>query len=111
MKLLLLQSMLLLCFFAGAQQPNTEPLHQKTLVLRRFLEQNHYKPIQWNDKAGTMLYNRWMELLDDDKIIFTKTEIAQLSPYSTTVDDELMGKGWGFFDKSLHLYKTSLLRA
>jgi len=111
MKLLLLQSMLVLCLFASAQQTSTEPLHQKTLVLRRFLEQNHYKPIQWNDAAATMLYNRWMKILDDDKIIFTKTEIAQLSPYSTTIDEELTGKGWGFFNKSLQLYKLGLTRA
>ncbi|MEO6732801.1 MAG: S41 family peptidase [Ferruginibacter sp.] len=93
-----------------AQQPNTEALRQKTIVLRRFLEQNHYQPLQWNDTTSARLYNRWMELLDDEKLIFSQTEITQLNVYIKKLDEEMMGKQWNFFNKSMALYKTSLFR-
>ncbi|MEO6722628.1 MAG: hypothetical protein ABIN67_19820, partial [Ferruginibacter sp.] len=94
-----------------AQANNTDPLRQKTITLRRFLEQNHYQPLQWNDSASARLYDHWLELLDDDKLIFSKKEITQLTPYRTGLDEEMMGKQWSFFNKSVQLYKTGLLRA
>ena len=96
--------------FTDAQQYNTNVLRQKSITLRRFLEQNHFQPLQWNDSASIMLYDRWMKLLDDDKLIFSKTAIAQLTPYSTRLDDEMMGREWNFYNKSIALYKASLLR-
>jgi hypothetical protein len=35
-------------------------LRAKTLTLRRFLEQQHYKPVQWNDTSSAMLYNKFL---------------------------------------------------
>ncbi len=111
MRNILLPLFLICSLFAVAQQNTSHALHQKSLVLRRFLEQNHYQPLQWNDSASVRLYNRWMELLDDEKLLFSKIEIEQLNAYSTRLDDELMGKEWNFFNKSILLYKTGLLRA
>jgi len=90
-----------------AQQKN---LRQKTLVLRRFLEMNHYKPLQWNDSSSTMLYNKWLEKLDDEKIYFTQNDIAALEPFKTKLDEELMGKtaATDFFNRSTALYKIRL---
>ena len=96
---------------ANAQQANTEGLRSKTNTLRRFLEQNHYQPLQWNDSTSARLYQRWMDLLDDDKLIFSGTEITQLGQYRQKLDDELIGKEWNFFNKSMQLYKSGLLRA
>jgi carboxyl-terminal processing protease len=98
-------------FFAVAQQSNTNTLRQKTITLRRFLEQNHYQPLQWNDSASLRLYSHWMELLDKEKLLFSKTEIVQLKPYTAKLDEEMVGKEWDFFNKSTALYKTCLLRA
>ena len=104
---------LFLAFYlcADAQQTNTDGLRQKTITLRRFLEQNHYQPLQWNDTTSARLYQRWVDLLDDDKLIFSGTDIAQLSQYRQKLDDELISKEWHFFDKSIQLCKAGLLRA
>ncbi len=106
---------LLICFLLPfctfGQMNNTDSLRQKALVLRRFLEQNHYQPITWNDTTSQRLYNRWLNLLDDDKLIFCQTDIKQLAPLSTRLDDELLGREWNFFDKGLALYKAGLQRA
>ena len=93
---------------AAAQQTNTDALRQKTITLRRFLEQNHYQPLQWNDTTSARLYQRWMDLLDDDKLIFSGTEITLLGQYRQRLDDELSGKEWNFFDKSIQLYKVQI---
>ena len=96
---------------ANAQPANTEGLRSKAITLRRFLEQNHYQPLQWNDTTSARLYQRWMDLLDDDKLIFSGTEITLLGQYRQRLDDELSGKEWNFFNKSIQLYKAGLLRA
>lgn len=96
---------------AAAQQTNTDALRRKTITLRRFLEQNHYQPVQWNDTISARLYQHWVDLLDDDKLIFSETEISQLGQYRQKLDDELIGKEWNFFNKSIQLYKAGLLRA
>jgi carboxyl-terminal processing protease len=83
-------------------------LRAKTITLRRFLEQQHYKPIQWNDTSSTMLYNRWMEEIDDEKIFFTQKEITSIELFKTKLDDELLGKGWSFFNQFTAAYKLRL---
>ena len=91
-------------------QSVADPLRSKVITLRRFLEQNHYLPVKWNDTSSAMLYNKWMEKLDDEKLFFTQNEIAVLETYKTKLDDELLGKSWEFYNKSTTLYKTCLKR-
>ncbi|UEG50040.1 carboxy terminal-processing peptidase [Ferruginibacter lapsinanis] len=94
-----------------SQSVRADVLRQKVVTLRRFLEQNHYQPITWNDSSSMMLYDRWINELDDDKLLFSKSATNQLAGFRTKLDDELLGNGWGFFDKSIQLYRTGLLKA
>ncbi|MGC4104464.1 carboxy terminal-processing peptidase [Ferruginibacter sp.] len=85
-------------------------LHAKAITLRRFLEQQHYKPVDWNDTSSAMLYNKWMEELDDEKMFFTQKEISVLETYKNKLDDELLNKtafvvGKDFFSVSVAAYK------
>lgn len=111
MRTILLLWLIISTSVAVGQQNNTNALQQKTQVLRRFLEQQHYQPLQWNDSASMRLFNRWMSWLDADKLLFSQTEIKQLTTFSTRLDEELLGKEWNFFDKSTALYKLGLRRA
>ena len=97
------------CFNVYAQQP-AESLHNKVITLRRFLEQNHYQPVKWNDTSSAMLYGKWIEKLDDEKLIFTQADMTVLDAYKTKLDDELLGNGWEFYDKSTTLYRLGLKR-
>ncbi len=92
------------------QQPAEETLRNKVITLRRFLEQNHYRPLPWNDSTSAMLFNKWLNKLDDEKLIFTQNEIALLETYKTKLDDELSGRGWEFYNKSIAMYKAGLKR-
>lgn len=111
MRATLLLLLLTGCMCISAQQNNGQPLRSKVAVLRRFLEQNHYQPIQWNDSASMRLYDRWLEVLDDDKLIFSKAEFNALIPYRVKLDEEVLGREWGFFERSVQLYQSALLRA
>lgn len=93
-----------------AQQPGTPSLRNKVITLHRFLDQNHYLPVKWNDTSSAMLYNKWMEKLDDEKLFFTQNEITFLETYKTKLDDEILGKSWEFYDRSVTLYKSCLKR-
>ncbi|MFT3911552.1 MAG: carboxy terminal-processing peptidase [Ferruginibacter sp.] len=96
--------LLLLCLHNNVQaQPPT--FKQKAFVLIRFLQKNHYQPLQWNDTSSAMLYDKWLERLDEEKLFFTQTDIASLEPYKTKLDDELLGKDWKFFDASINIYR------
>jgi carboxyl-terminal processing protease len=91
---------------AYAQQ--TDMLKQKALILKRFLEKNHYQPLTWNDTLSIRLYNRWMKLLDDEKLFFTKADIAVLEPFKMSLDEEMNAGQWQFFRKSITLYRNRL---
>ncbi len=110
MRSLVLFLLMIHSVFAIAQQNSPDHLQQKSQILRRFLEQNHYLPLQWNDAGSQLLYNRWMQTIDGDKLIFTQTDIAQLQPFSTRLDEEMMGKEWKFYDKCIQLYGAGLVR-
>jgi len=69
-------------------------LRGKVITLRRFLEQQHYKPVQWNDTSSAMLYNKWMKELDEEKLFFTQKDMAMLDPFAGKLDEELLGKGF-----------------
>jgi carboxyl-terminal processing protease len=97
----------------GGQQ-GTETFRNRIITLHRFLEQNHYLPVKWNDTASAMLYNKWMEKLDEEKLIFTQLEIAVLGTYKTKLDYEMLGRpaavAGEFYNRSASLYLTALKR-
>ena len=102
---------LLLCSFVSmAYAQQTDILKPKALILKRFLEKNHYQPLTWNDTASIRLYNRWMELLDNEKLFFTKADIAVLEPFKMKLDEEMNAGQWQFFRKSVALYRNRLYR-
>jgi len=95
-------------FVVQAQQMTSSAMRNKCFTLKRFMELNHYRPLTWNDSSSVLLYDRWMNILDDDKQYFTQKDIDQLQVYRTKLDDEMLGNGWGFFDKSIQLFKQRI---
>jgi carboxyl-terminal processing protease len=91
-----------------AQQAKQDAFQQKAMLLKRFMDKNHYKPLQWNDSSSTMLYNKWINDLDDEKLFFIQKDITLLDAYKTNLDDELNGKSWKFFNTSIDIYRTRL---
>ncbi len=103
--------LLVFSFSASAQTYNPAAFGQKLNVLHVFLSKNHYQPLAWNDTASEMLFNRWIKILDDDKVIFTRADMDVLEAYRLKLDDEMNGEGGAFFEKSIQLYKKAIHRA
>ena len=96
------------CFIAQAQLP---PLQQKAMVLKRQIELKHYSPRPVNDSFSMAIFKTVINSADRRRIFFTEPEFKQLLSFSLTLDDELNGKGWNFFDQFSALYKKALMRA
>lgn len=103
-------TLLFCCIVSMAYPQQTDLLKQKALILKRFLEKNHYQPLSWNDTVSIRLYNKWMEFLDDEKLFFTQADIAVLEPFKMTLDEEMNAGQWQFFRKSVVLYRNRLHR-
>lgn len=94
---------------AAAQQ---DSFALKGKALKIFLDKNHYQPIKWNDSISSRLFNRWLQLLDDNKILFTQAEVDELAKDKLLLDDEINGgKPWTFYKKSILLLKKALARS
>ena len=103
--------LLLLPISLFAQTKNIDSFRMKALLLKRFMDKNHYKPLVWNDTSSTMLYKKWLEELDEEKLFFTQEEIAVLDKYKTKLDDEIIGNSWEFFNVSTNLLSIRIKKA
>ena len=100
----------LIVFFRHSLHSQPPEYFQKqAMILKRAIEKNHYSPRTVDDSFSLQVFNRFMERLDDDKLIFLKIDIDQLSSYRFQIDDELMGRSWNFLPAISSLYKSRLL--
>jgi carboxyl-terminal processing protease len=110
-KLLLFIVLFTASFIVSAQQPAASSLATRARTLKIFLDKNHYAPLRWTDTASLRLWHRWMETLDDDKMYFLQAEVSELEKYKTSLDEEINGNGWAFFDQSIRIFKRALQRS
>jgi carboxyl-terminal processing protease len=106
--------LLLFCFLPfciNAQQKVTDAFQQKAMLVKRFMDKNHYQPLQWNDSTSTILYNKWINDLDREKLFFTQKDISTLAIYKNNLDEEILGKSWNFFNASTILLKKRIQKA
>jgi carboxyl-terminal processing protease len=94
-----------------AQPYSAEPLRKKCITLTRFLTQQHYQPLVWSDTAAAMLFDNWINQLDENHVYFTRQDINQLAAYRNRLAGEMKGKGWGFFEESIQLYRKRVQQA
>lgn len=111
MKRIVLIILLLWPVLLFAQPKKVDSLRMKALMIKRFMEKNHYKPLVWNDTSSAMLYKKWVEDLDDEKLFFTNNEIGLLEVFKYKLDDELNGNSWEFFNSSTKLIITRIKKA
>lgn len=104
-------SVLVLCCIVKCSLAQTpDVLKQKALMLKRFMEKNHYQPLAWNDSSSERLYNKWISRLDREKLFFTKADMVLLEPFKTKLDDEMNGRGWEFYKLSSALFRKRVLK-
>ena len=73
-------------------QESPEIRHRKLLsTIGHLLESEHYSPRKVDDAFSKDVFNEYLKSLDADKTLFTLQDIAALSKYQTTIDDEIHG--------------------
>lgn len=102
---------LIVCLNYSLHSQPPEFYQKQAMMLKRVIEKNHYSPRAVDDNFSLQVFDRFMERLDDDKLIFLKTDLDKLSTYRLQIDDELMGRSWKFLPAISSLYKTRLLMA
>ena len=100
----------LLCYCSSIFA-QTEPVHAKAMVVKRMIELNHISPRPVDDSFSVALFRSVLKIADRRRLFFTDAEYKSLAVYSTKLDDELQGSGWGFLKLFESTYKRSLLRA
>lgn len=75
------------------------------------IELKHYSPRPVNDSFSAAVFKTIIEVTDPKRIYFTAPEFKQLQTLSTTIDDELQGRGWAFLDQFSTVYKNALMWA
>ena len=108
MKIYLLLIFLAISIFSYAQQKTAVDFPKKIFTLTRFMEKNHYQPIKWNDTTAAILYDKWIEDIDDEKLFFTKNDITILNKFRTTIDNEILTNKTDFFTTSTNIYRRQL---
>lgn len=110
MKKILLVTIVFL-FFTRVVFPQTNPVQQKAIVLKRMVELRHYSPRVVDDSFSVTVFTSLLNAADPRRLLFTADEYQQLLGFKIKIDDELRGQGWGFFDKFITFYKRALNRA
>ena len=85
-----------------------DAFRNKCMLLKRFLELKHYQPLIWDDSSSVRLFRKWTGGLDEEKLIFTQNDLSALEPLKYKLDEEMMGKGWSFFNQSMELFRSRL---
>ncbi len=104
-------AVLLFLFIAAILHAQLPPVQQKAIVVKRMIELKHYSPRPVDDSFSLAVFKTVINTADRRRIFFTEPEFKQLSAFSLSLDDELKGKSWGFFDQFSALYKKALMRA
>lgn len=81
------------------------------IVLKRQIEQKHFRPKAVNDSFSSAMFLKIIEELDPQQTIFTADDYAGLSLFRNKLDDEMNGSEWKFLNTLSSLYKQRLQRA
>ncbi|MEN9701780.1 MAG: hypothetical protein RIR55_1106, partial [Bacteroidota bacterium] len=78
--------------FQTSSSESPELRHRKLLsTIGHLLESEHYNPRKIDDQFSSEVFDAYLKALDPEKNIFLKSDVASLSVYRKTIDDEIHG--------------------
>lgn len=101
----------LLIFFQGlvfSQTNSGITTRQKVHILATQVSKQHFSPKPINDSLSADIFNQLLKELDPNKVYFTKPVLKELEKYRYSLDEELIGKSWGFTEVLAGQYKKSV---
>jgi carboxyl-terminal processing protease len=79
-------------------------------LISRMVEKFHVAPRPLDKDMSAAIFDRMLDDLDGQRLIFTATDIRQLSAYRLTLDDEILNKRTGFLTLLFGLYRQRLMQ-
>jgi len=79
-------------------------------LISRMVEKFHVQPRPLDKTMSAAIYGRMLLALDDQRIFFTREDIAQLSVYRYKLDEEIAGRRTGFLQLVTTLYQHRLMQ-
>ena len=75
------------------------------------VERKHYSARPVDDSFSVAVFRSVLNTADPRWLLFTARDYQELLAFSSSIDEEIQGKSWGFSDKFSELYKKALIRA
>lgn len=80
-------------------------------VITRMVNKFHVEPRPVNEAFSASVFKGMLDKADDGKIFFTQSDIARLSVYRKTIDNEIKHHKTGYLDLFISIYKRRLQQA
>ncbi len=105
-----------LCGLYFFNQPKTKDIgnDKEALILQglmQTIEYVHYAPKKVDDELSKHIYKTYLDRLDGYKRYFTQKDLDQLKKYELTIDDQINGLSFEFFNTSLPLLDEGMKKA
>jgi carboxyl-terminal processing protease len=95
----------------GGWSQQSVSVQYEAAQLKKKIQEHHVSPRPVDDTFSAIVFHNLLEMLDPDRIYFTKQDVAELGLYKTKIDDELGGSSWKFLPAITQRFKERLLRA
>jgi carboxyl-terminal processing protease len=92
--------------FGQTNEKTCELLKKISDMVRR----EHFKPKPIDDSLSVFVFDSFVDLLDEDHNLFTKTEYDSLCQHRLTLDDDILRRNCLFMDDFVRLYRKSVVR-
>jgi len=98
----------ILTLFIAAKPIDEKPNPSILRTLGAMLEQGHYSPRKIDDALSKEIFNEFIKRLDPNKRIFLQKDLNKLRKYESSIDDEIHGSPFVFFDEANNIFKQRL---
>ena len=92
-------------------QKKARDFTQEIIWMRNALEKYHVEPRKINDELSADLFQKLLDELDPERIIFLAPEIVALEPFRNQLDEEMNGRSTRFLIQVKTAYKKGLERS
>ncbi|RZJ27252.1 MAG: hypothetical protein EOO48_12280 [Flavobacterium sp.] len=104
----------IVCLFLFVASSVFGQTNEKTCALlgkiTSLIEREHFKPKPVDDSLSVFVFDTFVDALDENRNLFTKSEYDELKKHRLTLDDEINRQDCSFMSEFASVYKKALER-
>ena len=93
--------------------PKPAPADKEVALLQSLLtalNQLHFSPQMMDDEFSKKVYKVYLDRSDAGRRFYTQSDIDQLKPFETQLDDQIKAYDYTFFNKSIELLDVNMAK-